>query len=54
MNFYRVAHWNEHHDGDDEPRVAAVIAETPEEACPAMKSGTRVEYATRSTSRHRR
>jgi hypothetical protein len=27
MNFYRVAHWKPEEDDDDEPRVAAVVAE---------------------------
>ena len=32
MNFYRVAHWHAHNDEDDEPRVAAVMAESAEQA----------------------
>ena len=32
MNFYRVAHWHAHNDEDDEPRVAAVMAKSAEQA----------------------
>ena len=32
MNFYRIAHWKPEDDDDDEPRVAAVVAENAEQA----------------------
>ena len=32
MNFYRVAHQHTRDDEDDEPRVAAVVAESAEQA----------------------